>query len=288
MTSVPDQTVDWQPLPGGVGTTLAVEGDVLVAAQAGRLRAWQGRTALWLAEVGDANPARPTVLADRILWGPYAVNVRSGNVADLPYARPPDDYVQTAHAWSADGSTAIAAGRRKDRGGAGAATAAWLLSREGRVPLWAADDVAPSAVFVDRELAVVGHRDTGVYARDGVPLRSLATATPPQRIDARRGRILLVEAGCLSVWDGSDGTLLGRGEGGWVDACLTPDGETVLAADMAGSLVRLTVGAGLADAAAETLPDPLTGVATDGSVIFGAFAYPPGLRVRSLGMGAVG
>lgn len=283
-----DRTDDWQPLPDGVGTALTVSGGVLVAAQAGRLRAWRGPTPLWLAEVADANPARPTLLAERILWGPYAVDVRSGAVAALPYARPPVGYLQTAHTWSADGSAAIAAGRRREPGGTDPGVAAWVFTPAGRVALWSADDVAPVAVFVDRDLAIVGHRDPGVYARDGVPLRSMATATPPQRIDARAGRILLVEPGCLSAWDRSDGTLLGRAEGGWMDACLTPDGDTVLAADTAGNLVRLTVGAGLADAVAEILADPLTGVATDGSVLLGAFAYPPGLRFRSLAVGSAG
>lgn len=277
-----DHDNDWQVLPDGVGTVLAVAGGAFVAAQSGRLRAWRGHTPLWLAEVADANPARPTILTERVLWGPYAVATPSGDVTEIAYARPPAEYLQTAHAWSADGSVAIAAGRRQDAGGTGSYAAAWLLTPDGRVPLWSADDVPPTAVFVDRDLVIVGHRDPGVYATDGLLLRSLATATPPQRIDARDGRILLVEAGCLSAWDRSDGTLLGRAEGGWMDGCLTPDGEMVLAADLTGHLVRLAVDAALSDPVVEALDDPLTGVATDGSVLLGAFAYPPGLRFRSL------
>lgn len=278
----PDHDNDWQALPDGVGTVLAVAGDVFVAAQAGRLRAWRGRTPLWLAEVADANPARPTILAERVLWGPYAVATRSGEVTEIAYARPPVGYLQTAHAWSADGSVAIAAGRRRDPGGSGPSAAAWLLTPDGHVPLWSADDVPPTALFIDRDVAIVGHRDPGMYAMDSLLLRSLATATPPQRIDARAGRILLVEAGSLSVRDRSDGSLLGRLEGGWMDACLTPDGTEVLAADLVGNLVRLTVGTGVADTVPEALDDPLTGVATDGSVLLGSFSYPPGLRFRSL------
>ena len=32
----------WQALPDGVGTVVAVTGEIRVAAQAGRLRAWRG------------------------------------------------------------------------------------------------------------------------------------------------------------------------------------------------------------------------------------------------------
>ncbi len=47
----------------------------------------------------------------------------------------------------------------------------------------------------------------------------------------------VVEAGVLSVWEPASGSLLGRAHGGWVDGCLTPDGETVvvLLASFAGS-----------------------------------------------------
>ena len=271
----------WQALPDGVGTVVAVTGEIRVAAQAGRLRAWRGPTPLWLAEVGEPNPARPTILADRVLWGPYSVNLDTGTVTALPDARPPAGYAQTAHAWSADGSLAVAAGRRQDRGGSLPPAAAWLFGVT-PTPLWSGADVPPLAVFVDPQLVVVGHRNPDVHAIDGSLLRSLDGVISPQRLDGHAGRLLVVEAGLLSVWNPVAGSLLGRAEGGWVDACLTPDGESVLAADMAGNLHLMSVAAGLRGGVEYPADAPVIGVATDGRVLLAAFARLPGLRERPL------
>ena len=271
----------WQALPDGVGTVLAIAGDISVAAQSGRLRAWRGLTPIWQAEVPDPNPARPAILADRVLWGPYSVDLPTGTVTDLPFARPPAEYGQTAHAWSADGSLAVAAGRRQDAGGSSPPAAAWLLARSGPTTLWAGADVPPLAVFVDPPLVAVGHRNPDVHAIDGTLLRSLDGVTSPQRIDGHGGRLLAVEAALLSVWESQSGSLLRRMPGTWVDACLTPDGETVVAADMAGNLHRLRVADREGDVE-DQAADPVMAVATDGRTLLAAFAHLPGLRLRPL------
>ena len=160
MTADPALT-PWQALPDGAGTVLAVAGDVRVAAQSGRLRAWRGLDPLWSVEVGEPNPARPTVLADRVLWGPYAVDLDTGSVTDVPFARPPAGYAQTAHAWSADGSLAVAAGRRRDRGGSAPPAAAWLLG----------DPVPRHAVVRGRRAAARGVRRSRRWSRSGTAIR---------------------------------------------------------------------------------------------------------------------
>ncbi len=273
-------TTPWQALPDGAGTVLAVSGDVRVAAQSGRLRAWRGLSPVWSIEVGEPTPARPTVLADRVLWGPYAVDLSTGSVTELPFARPPAGYAQTAHAWSADGSLAVAAGRRRDRGGSAPPAAAWLLDASGPRTLWAGADVPPLAVFAGSESVTVGHRNPDIHGTDGTLLRTLDGVTSAQRIDGHAGRLLVVEAGLLSVWDPARGSLLGRRSGGWVDACLTPDGESVLAADMAGNLRGLSVATGLVGGVEIPADGPVIGVATDGQMLFASFAQLPALRVR--------
>jgi hypothetical protein len=67
-----------------------------------------------------------------------------------------------------------------------------------------------------------------------------------------------------------------------VDACLTPDGEFVLVADMEGNLRRLSVSGGLVDGVEIPAEGPVIGVATDGQVLFASFARLPALRVRAL------
>ncbi len=271
----------WQALPDGVGTVLAIAGDVRVAAQAGRLRAWRGLDPIWQAEAGQPNPAVPTILADEVRWGPCAINLHTGAVSEVPWARPATGYVQTAHAWSPDGSMAVAAGRREDPGGSSPPAAAWLLGPSGPTTLWSGADVPPLAMFVDPPLVVVGHRHPDVHRPDGTLVRSLDGVTSAQRIDGHAGRLLVVEAGLLSVWEPSTGTLLRHAPGTWVDACITPDGETVVAADMAGNLHRLAATTGGGDAV-ETSADPVIGVATDGQTLLASFARLPGLRVRPL------
>jgi hypothetical protein len=272
----------WEALPDGVGTVLAVAGDVRVAAQSGRVRAWRGLEPLWVAEVDTPNPARPTIVADRVLWGPYAVDLDTGSVTELPSGRVPAEYIQTAHAWSKDGSVAVGAGRRLDPGGSVPPAAAWLLGRSGVSTLWSGADVPPLAVLVESTFVAIGHRNPDIYSVDGGLLRSLDGVTSPQRLDGGGGRLLVVEAGLLSVWDPSSGVLLGRAPGTWVDACLTPDGETLVAADMAGTIHRLPVATGLTAGVEEPADGPAIAVATDGRVLLASFAGLPGLRVRTL------
>lgn len=277
---------DWAELPGGVGSVLAVAGELRIAAQASRLRAWRGLAPLWAVEVAEQNPARPAIVGDRVLWGPYAVDVGSGVVTPLSFARPAPGYLQTAHAWSPDGSVAVAAGRRRDPAGSAPSAGCWRLAADGSAILWTGDDVPPVAVFLDEDRIVVGHRDPAVHpllpASAGTPL-VLAAPVPPVRIDGRAGRLLVVEPGALTVWDAAAGRLLGRAPGTWMDACLTPDGQRVFAADATGDLVRLSVGRALSDPSAESLTAPVTAVATDGRVLLAAFAGLPGLRVRAVG-----
>ena len=271
----------WEPLPDGVGTVLAVSGEVRLAAQLGRLRAWRGLAPLWSVPVDEPNPARPALLRGRVLWGPYEVSLDGGTVTPLPFARVPAGYLPTAHAWSPDGSVAVAAGRRADPGGSSPPAATWLLGQSGPVTLWSGHDVPPVAVLVAPPFVVVGHRHPDVFSMDGTLRRSLDGVTSPQRLDAQAARLLVVEAGLLSVWEMESGSLVGRLPGTWVDACLTPDGSTVLAADMAGALWRLRA-AGLQDRAEVPADGPVMAVATDGAVVLAAFARPPGLRMRPL------
>jgi hypothetical protein len=193
-----------------------------------------------------------------------------------------DGYLATAHAWSPDGSVAVAAGRRRDPGGSAAPVAAWQLDRTGPTTLWSGDDVPPVAVAIDGDIAVVGHRDPVVHRAGANPPTVLSAPTPPQRIDIRSARLLLVGSGELSVWDLATGTMFGRATGTWVDACLTSDGETVLAVDMSGRLVRLPVSDNLRTATVESQDAPVTAVAIEGHVLLAAFAGLPGLRVREL------
>jgi hypothetical protein len=273
----------WVELPGGTGSVLAVAGEIRVAAELSRLRAWRGSVFLWLVEAPDQNPGRPIILADRVCWGHYSVDLESGVATNFPFARPPVEYLQTAHAWSPDGSMAIAAGRRRDPGGSVPAVAAWRLEASGSTTLWSGDDVPPVAVAIDGEIAVVGHRDPLVYRSAGLSSTALRAPTPPQRIDIQSARLLLVGSGELSVWDVPSGSELGRAAGIWMDACLTADGETVLAVDMSGRLAHLSVTENLRTVVVESQEAPMTAVATDAEVLLAAFARLPALRVRQLG-----
>ena len=119
----------------------------------------------------------------------------------------------------------------------------------------------------------------GTQVRAIIRNRQMAAACG---IDGRAGRLLVVEAALLSVWEPDSGALLGRASGTWVDACLTPDGETVMAADMAGNLHHIEVASGLRDGVEVPADGPVIAVATDGTVVLASFARLPGLRERPL------
>jgi hypothetical protein len=270
----------WSVLPDGVGTVLAVSGERVVAAESGRLRAWQGDRVQWVAQVPEPNPARPRLLPDRVLWGPYSIAWSDGAVTPLPAARPPAGYRQTAHAWSADGATAVLAGGLQDRSSSAPPAAAWLAEAD-RVELWSAADLPPVAVAVWSDAVLVGHRSPQPQQLDGRPgplLDAAAAVVPAQRIDRGGDVLLLVTPGELAVFALSSGALIGAAPGWWVDGCVTPDGRTVIGVAGGGELLAYDVGDGLLPRALPSPADDAVAVATDGTSLVAAFRRPPGLR----------
>ncbi|MFV0457764.1 MAG: hypothetical protein ACK5MT_03195 [Actinomycetales bacterium] len=67
----------WRTLPHGVGTRLAIAGQVCVAAESGRIRWWGAEQLLGVREVGTANPASP-----RVLLGPDASGISPSGTGD--------------------------------------------------------------------------------------------------------------------------------------------------------------------------------------------------------------
>ena len=268
----------WTALPEGTGTVLAVSGERCAAAESGRLRLWRGLRGPVVAQVLKANPARPLVLADRVLWGPYAMGL-DGSVTELTWAAVPGDYRQSAHAWSTDGRRAVAAGRRIDPAGTGPENAVWLMSASSSVLVWEGSGVPPAAVGFAGPTVVVGAGAPELVDEQGHPIGPLDGGTPATRLDSRSGRLLVVESGRLTVWDG-DRQVAAR-SGFWLDACLTPSGEEILAVGGDGILIRLAVAAGLPDVESISADAPVTGIATDGESVLASFNGLPALRLRA-------
>ncbi len=268
----------WTALPEGTGTVLAVSDGLCAAADAGRLRLWRGFSGPVMAQISSANPARPLVLSDRVLWGPYAIGV-DGSVTELTWAAVPGDYRQSAHAWSTDGRRAVAAGRRIDPAGTGPENAVWLMSASSSLLLWEGSGVPPAAVGFAGPTVVVGAGAPELIDDQGHPIARLDGRTPATRLDTQSGRLLVVESGQLTVWD-ADRSVAAR-SGFWLDACLTSDGEEILAVTGDGTLVRLAVASGLPHVESIPADAPITGIATDGESVLASFNGPAALQIRS-------
>jgi dipeptidyl aminopeptidase/acylaminoacyl peptidase len=268
----------WTALPEGTGTVLAVSDELCAAAEAGRLRLWHGLSGPVVAQVPSANPARPQVLSDRVLWGPYAIGI-DGSVTELTWAAVPGDYRQTAHAWSPDGRRAVAAARRIDPAGNGPENAVWLMSASSSLLLWEGSGVPPTAVGFTGPTVVVGAGAPELIDDLGHPIGRLDGRTPATRLDTQSGRLLVVESGQLTVWDGARS--LAARSGFWLDACLTPDGEEILAVTGDGTLVRLAVASGLPHVESIPANAPITAIATDGQSVLASFNGLPALQIRA-------
>jgi hypothetical protein len=267
-------TAGWTELPDGAGTVLAGAGEWTVATQSGRLRAWREATPTVTVEVPAANAGRPTIVGARALWGAFSIDLVDGTFEHIPAAAPDDGYLQTAHAWSRDGAVAVCAASLLEPDGR-TPSAVWLSDGQSRTSLWSGHDVAPKALCATESAVIVGHRSPDVYTHDATLLRTLDGVTSPLRLDARAGRLLVVESSTLTVWDLGPGARVAQASGAWIDACLTPDGRSLLAVDSAGRL-RLHEVTDALPAVRDVAADaPVVAVsATDGHIVAGFNAVP--------------
>lgn len=143
---------------------------------------------------------------------------------------------------------------------------------------------AAAACCLGRDLAVVGSAHASVHEADGRLRLELDNPTPALRVVlyADEQLLLLVESGCISLYRTSDGTLLSRSEGGWVDATPAPDASRVLAVDVQGRLAVLEGHDWSAAPRWLATDDPVQAVAADQGQLVAAFVRRAPLRVAAL------
>jgi hypothetical protein len=249
----------WTSLPDAGGTAPAVAGPVTALAGRHELTAWCGEEVTARVASDIPVPGRARLVgagADcrgAVHWGPWVVDLRTGTSERLDGLAGADDdpYVPVtpgrarggpaavAYAWSADGST-VAVSVRHDAGPRANTAEVVLRERSGRAvgTVWTGDGPAPAAVWVGRQVVVVGDRRPLVLARDGTTPADLDASTPPVRIEADddETRLLVVEHGRLSVWDTSGWEPVATADGSWLDAAIGPAGISIAAIDLTGRL----------------------------------------------------
>jgi hypothetical protein len=271
MTPVP-RLGDWRTLTGPSGAWLAVAGDHVAAAGLDRLSVWRDGTLLLTATARTSAPGRPRFVAAgaggpaQVYWATTVVDLAGAGIRRLddlaravvpePVPRKPGHAAGSPRltdlAWSADGSTVLVS--RQESGPSRSLSASATLYRSTGEPLaelWRGQELGPVAGLVGPEWAVVGGRQQLVCSFDGSRLAVLDGVTPPRRIDTDEtaSRVLTVEAPMLRLWDTTGWELVAAAEGPWVDACLGPGGDWVLALDYDGRLQVL-------DAALEPVDHP--------------------------------
>ena len=250
----------WTSLPDARGTAPAVAGPVTALAGRHELTAWCGERVTARAASETPVPGRARLVGagpdcdGAVHWGPWVVDLRAGIAERLDALAAADDEpfvpvaagrarggpAAVAYAWSPDGETVAVSRRHAD--------VAEVVLREpsGRAigTVWTGTGPAPDAVWVGRDVTVVGDRRPVVLAPGGTTLARLDASTPPVRIEADgdETKLLMVEHGRLSVWDMSGWKPVATAGGSWLDGAIGPAGTAVAALDFTGRLHLLDGG----------------------------------------------
>lgn len=289
----------WIPLSGGRGATLAIEGNETAAAQLARLTVWSGERMVAQIDAPAQEPGRPRLAKDRALWGDGTLEFASGRFdrvkgidtalvdgTDAPRSSSPSKrYAPATYAWSIDGEALVVSAAWIGKPGPPPARAV-LLNGTGRIQsvLWQGSDLAPRAAWVGDDVLVLGTRVPRVFDRDGSLVAELAAETPPVRIeaDAAEHRLLIVEHGCLTVWNMETWTIEGVWPGSWLDADLAPDGQLMAALDFSGRLHLARIEESIPVVSQVTLPDQPRGIALGDGRLAVAFGVGEGVRTATV------
>ena len=274
----------WEALPEGVGSVVAVGGELVAAAALSSLMIWRSGELIGRFDSPVPNPGRLAVVGGRVHWGTRVVDTETGEVAAGPVlSEVLPGYAQTAAARSPDASAVLLAGRWGGPVGEQPTAAAVLVDGGRSETLWQVSDVAPDALWCGDGRLVVGCRMPAIFDRAGRSVGSLPLETPPFRIDGdRAGSVILVAGHGRLVVGTPDGSVVATADGQWLDAALAPDGGSVLSVDLSGNVSVRSMEPGLPVRQEVPTPDRVVGIGVSDDVLVAAFGMPPAVRVLRL------
>lgn len=280
MTDLP---LDWQALPEGCSGHPAVRGRWIAVASLDRLAIWRDGARLAQAASTVRAPGGPAIGDDAVHWGPGRWHEDTGWQADeaLLALCGHGQRVPRAWAWRSDGRRVLLTLAGDPRMADADGPQALLAEPDGgrTIPLRNDAGASAAACHLGSRLAIVGSARASVHDAGGRLRCRLDNPTPLLRVaaDAEERLILAVETGRIGLHRSDDGWPIGRSQGRWIDAALTPDGRQVLAADLDGRLAALDV---QRDLAVRWLPadDPVQSLALDDEAIVAVFMRGSPLR----------
>ena len=252
----------WTPIgPTQGGATIAIAGELTAVAGPGHVVVWTGMQRVCQVEAPCPAPGTPRFRNGQLLWGPGVLDLNTNSYevieAACPQIRPGGGQRPSIYAWSPNGARLVAG---YSTGEADHQTRVTLFDGIGGQPiaeLLRGNELPPQAVWVGREVAVVGFREPRLFslatgaAQGMLPL----DAGIITRLDADQDERFLIAVDLnrsVILIDQSRMTVVDRWEGRWQDAVISPDGRFLSALDMEGSMHF----ACLSDRGFQTLGEP--------------------------------
>lgn len=236
----------WSPVgPTEGGATIAIDGDRTAVASLGHVVVWIGNQRLCRVDAPCPAPGTPRFRNDKLLWGPGVLDLHTGNYevieAALPEIWPGGGGRPQVFSWSADGAHLVATYDTGDSQRTTRVTLFDAILKQPIATLWHGGGLTPEAVWLGRDLAVVGFREPKLFdlstgtAQDTLVLDA-GTIT---RLDADRDErwLMAVDLNRSIIWiDLAQRRIVGRWEGRWQDATISPDGVFLAGLDMDGRM----------------------------------------------------
>ncbi len=288
----------WTTIPVGYGEDFAIKGTNIAGAQGNRLSI---RTAAGnIKEIWSPRKESgyPRWIGPNVYWGDGWVDAESGDhvhISEIEKAfiegtsisstiNGPANYTPVTYAWAPDGSFVLASLGWIGKGSA--ASRVILIDKNGtiRSNLWEGYELAPKAAWVGKHWIAVGTRDPSVYDLNGTLVTSLGGKLMPERIEAdEKETVLLIHSyDGVTFWNTQNWKKMAVIDGAWLDASISPGGETAALIDFEGRLFITGIRDEKATLNRVEHTDPLASVSIGRDCLVAAFSTGDPVRMAEL------
>lgn len=242
----------WITVPVGHGEDFAIGETGIAGAQGNRLSIRTGTGSIKETWSPRRECGFPRWIGTYVYWGDGWVDAESGDYAHIgeidkafiegtsvsSTINGPGNYAPVTYAWAPDASFVLASVGWVGEGSAPSRVISIHKNGTLKNVLWEGYELAPKAAWVGKQWIAVGTRNTSVYDLNGMPVASLGGKLLPERIEANENEtVLLIHSyDGVAFWDTHNWQRKAVIDGAWLDASISPDGETAALVDFEGRL----------------------------------------------------
>lgn len=288
----------WITIPVGYGEDFAIQGNRIAGAQGNRLSIRTGTGSIKEIQSSQRECGYPRWIGRLVYWGDGWVDAETGDHVHISEIEKvfikgtnvsstidgPANYIPVTYAWAPDGNYVLASLSWIGEGTG--ASRLILIHKDGTLKniLWEGYEFAPKAAWIGKHWIAAGTRNPSIYDLNGTLLTTLSGKLMPERMEADENEtVLLIHSyDGVTFWDTDNWQRIAVVNGAWLDASISPDGETAALIDFEGRLFFTRIRDEKATLNRVELTDPLASISMGRDYVVAAFSTGDPVRMAEL------